>query len=605
MDVREIRSRFLRFYAERCHAVIPAAPIVPAGDASTLFITAGMQPLVPFFLGERHPAGRRLVDVQPCVRTDDIDEVGDPSHLTFLEMLGRWSLGDYEAEDAVRLTFDLLTGPDGLGLDPQRVYVTVFAGDEDAPRDTGVEARWQEIFRSAGIDPDGRIFAYGKAENWWGPVRDSGPCGPDSELFVDTGAPHDPAFGPHCHPACPCDRLVEIGNDVFLRYDRRPDGQFVPLAQRSVDTGIGLERLAQVLQGLPSVYDTGAFRPLIGWVEERSGRAYASDQRSFRIVTDHVKAAAFIAGAGIAASNVGQGYVLRRLVRRAVRYGRLLELPAGFAAALGERVVDLYPELGEQRETVLGELAEEEERFGHTLERGLRRVRRLLDRGREVSGADGFALYDSHGFPVELTRDVVGQQGGTLAPGFDEDYRRLMAEQQERSRTAGAGAFRGGLADRSQESIWFHTLTHLTLAALREVLGEHVHQRGSNITAERLRFDYSHGARLSDAERAAVEQRVNQALRDDLPVEAHELPLDDALALGALGEFGHKYGDVVTVYTIAEVHGGRVVSRELCGGPHVAHTGEIDGCYAIVKDESVGAGVRRIRAVLTNREDRT
>ncbi len=502
MDVPEIRSRFLRFYAERGHAVIPAAPIVPAGDASTLFITAGMQPLVPFFLGERHPAGRRVVDVQPCVRTDDIDEVGDPTHLTFLEMLGRWSLGDYDGPRAVELTFELLTGPDGLGLDPERLYVTVFAGDDDAPRDGDVEARWKALFASAGIDPEGRIFAYGKAENWWGPVGDAGPCGPDSELFVDTGAPHDPAFGPHCHPACPCDRLVEIGNDVFLRYDRRPDGSFHPLAQRSVDTGMGVERLAQVLQGLPSVYETGAFRPLIEWVEERSGRAYASDERGFRIVTDHVKAAAFIAAAGIAAGNVGQGYVLRRLVRRAVRYGRLLELPAGFTAELGGQVVELYPELSGQRETVLTELADEEERFGRTLERGLRRVRRLLEQGGEISGSEGFALYDTHGFPVELTRDVVGQQGGRLAPGFDQDYRRLMAEQQERSRTAGAGAFRGGLADRSKESVWFHTLTHLTLAALREVLGEHVHQRGSNITAERLRFDYSHGARLSDEERS-------------------------------------------------------------------------------------------------------
>jgi alanyl-tRNA synthetase len=611
MDVPEIRSRFLRFYAERGHAVIPAAPIVPAGDASTLFITAGMQPLVPFFLGERHPAGRRVVDVQPCVRTDDIDEVGDPSHLTFLEMLGRWSLGDYDGDRAVELTFDLLTGPDGLGLDPQRLYVTVFAGDHDAPRDSDVEKRWKALFASADIDPERRVFAYGKAENWWGPVGpsgprgDGGPCGPDSELFVDTGAPHDPAFGPHCHPACPCDRLVEIGNDVFLRYDRQPDGRFLPLTQRSVDTGMGLERLAQVLQGLPSVYETGAFRPLVEWVEARSGRPYASDERSVRIVTDHVKAATFIASAGVAAGNVGQGYVLRRLVRRAVRYGRLLELPRGFTAELGGRVIDLYPELSERRDAVLGELADEEERFGRTLRRGLRRVRRLVAQGGEVSGADGFSLHDTHGFPVELTRDVVGQEGGRLAARFEEDYRRLMAEQQERSRTAGAGAFRGGLADRSKESVWFHTLTHLTLAALRQVLGEHVHQRGSNITAERLRLDYSHGARLSDVERAAVEARVNQALRDDLPVESRELRLEDALASGALAEFGHKYGDVVTVYTIADEHGGQVVSRELCGGPHVARTGEIDGCYAIVKDESVGAGVRRIRAVLKDREDRT
>ena len=614
LDVSEIRARFLRFFEARGHAVIASAPVVPVNDPTTLFTSAGMQPLVPYFLGQPHPSGRRLVDVQKCVRTDDIDEVGDATHLTFLEMLGRWSLGDYFQERAIELSFELLTSDEGFRIQPGRLYVTFFAGDGDAPRDELARARWQELFRGAGVDAaegdpregwqSGRLFAYGKRENWWGPVGETGPCGPDAEMFIDTGREHDDRFGGVCHPACACGRFVEIGNDVFLQFDRRADGTFAPLAQRNVDTGMGLERLAQVLLGVGSVYETEAFRPLIAWLERASGRPYQSDRRSFRIVADHLRAATVIAADGVSAGNVHRGYVLRRLIRRAVRYGRSIGLSGPFCAEAAEQVVELcgdaYPELREQRQHVTSQLALEEERFGVTLDRGLRKLTRLLASRRELSGADAFSLYDTHGFPVELTVDLVRQGGGTLSPAFTEEFGARMEEQKQRSRTAAAGTFKGGLGDRSPEAVWFHTVTHLTQAALRRVLGEHVHQRGSNITAERMRFDFSHPAKLTDDEKQRVEELVNDALGRDLEVRSEQLPLRAALETGALAEFGHRYGDVVTVYTIADP-GGRVVSREICGGPHVRRTGEIRGGFKIVKEASVGAGVRRVTAVLKPR----
>jgi alanyl-tRNA synthetase len=611
VDVSEIRTRFLRFFEQRGHAVIASAPVVPVNDATTLFVSAGMQPLVPYFLGQPHPSGPLLVDVQKCVRTDDIDEVGDATHLTFLEMLGRWSLGDYFKQRAIELSFELLTSDDGFRIDPGRLYVTFFAGDSDAPRDDQARTRWQEMFRGAGVDAgegdpregwqSGRLFAYGKKENWWGPVGETGPCGPDSEMFIDTGKEHDDRFGPVCHPACGCGRFVEIGNDVFLQFDRRADGTFAPLAQRNVDTGMGLERLAQVLLGVDSVYETEAFRPLIGWLEQASGRPYESDRRSFRIIADHVRAAAVIAADGVSAGNVHRGYVLRRLIRRVVRYGRSIGLAGPFCAEAAEQVVefcgDVYPELREQRQHVTSQLALEEERFGLTLDRGLRRLTKLLASRQELSGADAFSLYDTHGFPMELTIDLVRHSGGALSPTFTGEFQARMAEQQERSRTAAAGIFKGGLGDRSPEAVWFHTITHLTQAALRRVLGEHVHQRGSNITQERMRFDFSHPAKLTDHEKEQVEELVNQAVARDLEVRSEALPLRTALETGALAEFGHKYGDVVTVYTIAD-SSGRIVSREICGGPHVRRTSEIQGEFKIVKEASVAAGVRRVTAVL-------
>jgi alanyl-tRNA synthetase len=611
MDVPEIRTRFLRFFGDREHALIPSAPVVPVNDPTTLFTSAGMQPLVPYFLGQPHPSGPLLANVQQCVRTDDIDEVGDRTHLTFLEMLGRWSLGDYFKKRAIELSFELLTSDDGFRIDPRRLYITFFAGDADAPRDNEARERWQEMFRRAGVSADegdpregwqsGRLFPYGKKENWWGPVGESGPCGPDAEMFIDTGTEHDDAFGAVCHPACGCGRFVEIGNDVFLQFDRQANGRFTPLAQRNVDTGMGLERLAQVLLGLDSVYETAAFLPLIQWLEHASGRGYDSDTRSFRIIADHLRAAAFIVAGGVSASNVHRGYVLRRLIRRAIHHGRLIELPRPFCAEAAEQVIalhaDVYPELGEQRQQVLSELELEEQRFDRTIERGLRRLNQLLAEKKEISGADAFMLSDTHGVRLELTVDLVDQSGGKLSPTFGEEYEALMREQKQRSRSAAAGAFKGGLADRSREAVWFHTITHLTHAALRTVLGKHVHQRGSNITADRMRFDFSHSAKLSPAEKKEVERIVNEALERGLEVRLEQLPLQVALKSGALGEFGHKYGDVVTVYTIRDPNG-EVVSREICGGPHVQNTSEIQGTFAIVKGESIGAGVRRIKAIL-------
>jgi alanyl-tRNA synthetase len=421
-------------------------------------------------------------------------------------------------------------------------------------------------------------------------------------MFIDTGKQHDDRFGAVCHPACGCGRFVEIGNDVFLQLDRRPDGTFAPLSQPNVDTGMGLERLAQVLLGVDSVYETGAFRPLIRWLEEAGGQPYESDRRSFRIIADHVRAAAIIAADGVSASNVHRGYVLRRLIRRAVRYGRSVGLRGPFCAEAAEQVIDrcgeVYPELHEQRDHITSQLALEEERFGLTLDRGLRKLTKLLGERRELTGADAFALYDTHGFPLELTVDLVRQSDGTLSPAFTGEFEARMAEQKERSRTAAAGVFKGGLGDRSPEAVWFHTITHLTQAALRSVLGEHVHQRGSNITEERMRFDFSHPAKLTDFEKRQVEEFVNQAVARDLEVRREELGLRTALEAGALAEFGHKYGDVVTVYTIADAGGG-VVSREICGGPHVRRTSEIRGEFRIVKEGSVGAGVRRVTGVLT------
>lgn len=610
----EIRKRFINFYTKRGHSLMPSAPLVPENDPTTLFISAGMQPLVPFFLGESHPQGRLLVNVQKCVRTDDIEEVGDQTHTTFLEMLGRWSLGDYFKEEAIRSSFEFLTSEEGLNLDPSRLYVTFFRGDEDAPSDVEALNAWRMQFDSVGVDPklgepdvgprSGRIFPYGKPENWWGPVGSTGPCGRDSEIFFDTEREHDDSFGPNCHPNCNCGRFVEIGNDVFLEFEKLSDGSFRPLTQKSIDTGMGLERIAMVAQGTDSIWEIDINIPIASTILTRARPN--SDQRTVRIVVDHLKAATHILSEGVIPSNVDRGYVARRLIRRAIRY--LSELGSGkeFVTEISDSVIEvyggIYEELANNRDLILREIEAEEERFIRTLEKGGRRLERLIAEQGALRGEEAFVLYDTYGFPLELTVELAGRREVPLVGEFYEDFNKSMRVQKERSRVATEGVFKGGLADHSEIVTWYHTATHLTYAALREFLGIHVHQRGSNITSERLRFDFSHPTKMTEEEKRRVEGYVNDAIHRDLQVSYEELPTATALEKGAIGEFGHKYGPVVKVYTMKDSATGKVWSYEICGGPHVHRTTEIKGTFRIVKEESVAAGIRRVRAVIDQSE---
>jgi alanyl-tRNA synthetase len=606
----EIRRRFIDFYVSRGHSIIPSSSLVPENDPTTLFISAGMQPLVPFFLGERHPQGKHLVNVQKCVRTDDIEEVGDRTHTTFFEMLGRWSLGDYFKPEAIESSFEFLTSDEGLALDTHRLYVTFFGGDEDVPRDAEALETWRRLLDSEGMDaavgdPDdgwesGRIFPYGKKENWWGPVGSTGPCGPDSEIFYDTAHEHDLSFGPVCHPNCNCGRFVEVGNDVFLEYERLNDGRYRRLGQKSVDTGMGLERLAMVHEGAESVWEIDVNAPIVGTLE--LGAQFDSDHSAVRIVVDHIKAAVFLMSDGVIPSNVDRGYVVRRLIRRAVRHGSDLALREGFSTKVADSVIgvygSIYEELINERDSTLKEIEAEEERFRRTLDKGSRRLERLMAAHGALTGQEAFTLYDTYGFPLELTVELAERKGVPLVGDFTEDFHEAMRLQKDRSRAATQRAFKGGLADHSEVVTWYHTATHLTYAALRKYLGSHVHQRGSNITSERLRFDFSHPSRLSEEEKTQVEEYVNKAIRADLDVSYEELPADTALEKGAIGEFGHKYGPVVKVYKMKDPNSGEVWSYEICGGPHVSRTNEIKGTYRILKEEAVASGIRRIRAVV-------
>jgi alanyl-tRNA synthetase len=583
MDSQTLRQTFLDHLREHGHAVIGGAPLIPEHDPSVLFTTAGMHPLVPFLLGEPHPAGRRLANVQRCLRTNDILEVGDAHHLTFFEMLGNWSLGDYWKDEAIRLSYDFLTGQ--LGLDPARLYVTCFAGDADAPRDDEAAAVWRRL----GI-PDERILFLGKDDNWWGPAGATGPCGPDSEMFYDMVPDGPPGETPVSNPA----RFWEVGNNVFMQYDKRADGSFARLARHNVDLGMGLERLLPIVQGVQSVYETDLLAPIVTAI-----RALAAREDSFatRVVADHVRAAVFILAEGVAPGNVDQPYVARRLIRRAVRYGRELGIGGPFLAGLAEVVIatmaGAYPELEPRRGAICAALDEEERRFQRTLARGEAEFAKAVaavqaSGATTLPGPAAFRLYETYGFPLELTQELAGQRGvGVDVAGFEAAF----AEHQRQSRQGAAARFRGGLAERVPATTQLHTATHLLHAALRQVLGPHVEQRGSNITAERLRFDFAHGERLSPAELAEVEALVNAQIARDLPVSQAELGVDEARQQGAIGLFGDRYGERVKVYTIGDF------SKEICGGPHVEHTGEL-GRFRIVKEEAVGAGARRIRAVL-------
>ena len=586
----QLRSLYLKFFEGRGHKVIPSASLIPENDPSVLFTTAGMHPLVPYLMGQEHPAGKRLTDVQKCLRTGDIDEVGDASHCTFFEMLGNWSLGDYFKHESIAWSYELLTSEEWLGIDKDRLYFTCFEGDENAPRDTESHDRWVEM----GVDPS-HIFYLGAKHNWWIPGN-SGPCGPDTEMFIITDK--EPC-GPNCSPACSCGRYLEIWNDVFMQYNKKADGTFEPLEQKNVDTGMGLERTICVLNGKKSVYETDLFADILKKISELSGKEYGSDEmttRAFRIIADHMRTATFIMGddRGVSPSNVDQGYVLRRLIRRAVRYGMGIGMPEGFTGEVAKVIIeqykDVYPELKRNEAFVLEQLSLEESRFARTLKQGNREFEKLVEKVQDgqIDGVSAFHLYDTYGFPVEMTEELARERGLTVdMDGFHDCFRRHQA-------TSQAGAeqrFKGGLADHSEQSARLHTATHLLHAALRKVLGPEVAQKGSNITAERLRFDFSFGRKMTKEELAEVERLVNEAIESHTPVTCEEMTVAQAKEQGAIGLFESKYGEKVKVYTMGPY------SKEICGGPHAQNTGDLVS-FKIKKEESSSAGVRRIKAVI-------
>ena len=585
MDAVQLRQSYLDFFKQRDHAVIGTSSLIPEHDPSVLFTTAGMHPLVPFLMGEPHPAGRRLVNYQKCVRTDDIMEVGDDVHLTFFEMLGNWSLGDYWKAEAIHMSYEFLT--EHLGFEHDRIHVTCFEGDHDAPRD--VEAA--DIWRSLGMS-EVHITFLPKADNWWGPVGEVGPCGPDTEMFYDTDPDGPPGETPKSDP----DRFVEVWNDVFMQYDKQADGRCLPLAQRNVDTGLGLDRVLAILEGVPSPYETELFIPIIDKIRSLS-QVRDPDQFSLRVISDHIRAVVFILAEGISPGNVGQPYVARRLIRRAVRYGREIGIDRLFLRDLSEVTIptlsDVYREIEENRDHILTALETEERRFHGTLQRGEREFFKAVELCRSqaqdtMPGEVVFRLYDTYGFPPELTQEFAHKQGlDADMAGFD----RAFEEHQQKSRQGAAVRFKGGLAESSAQTSRLHTATHLLHQALRRVLGPHVEQRGSNITAERLRFDFSHPAKLTTDELTAVEDLVNEQIRRDVPVTYQKMRLEEARERGAIGLFEDRYGDWVNVYSIGDF------SPEICGGPHVPSAGEL-GHFRIVKERSIGAGLRRIRAVL-------
>ena len=613
MTSQEIREKFLKFFEERGHAIIPSAPLVPENDPTVLFTTAGMHPLVPYLLGEPHPGGRRLASVQKCVRTQDIDEVGDNRHDTFFEMLGNWSLGDYWKDETIKMSFVFLTDPKWLNIDPKKIFVSVFRGDESAPRDEESIRIWSELFEKAGIkaivtDPEfdensngARIFLYGKEKNWWGPAGQTGPCGPDTEMFVDLGLEHDPKFGPRCHPNCDCGRFIELWNDVFMEYRKNEDQSFSSLSQKNVDTVLGLERAAMLLQRKTDIFETDLFEPLMQWIAER---AKTREEKAERIVADHIRTAVFMLADGVQPTNLDRGYVLRRIIRRAIRFGRKLGFDQGALEDLAALVVrkygDVYHELQTNQKTIIAELRQETEKFEKTLERGLKEFEKIAEEssaGEIISGQNAFNLFQSYGFPLEITQELAAERGR----GVDEkSFWSEFAAHQEKSRQV-VGTFGGGLADHSIETARLHTATHLLHRALQIVLGETVAQKGSNITADRLRFDFSHPKKMTPEEIKRVEDLVNQKINENLPVRSEEMTVDEAKSSGAVGYFEEKYAKIkgnIKVYLIGDADSG-YFSREICGGPHAESTGELGG-FRIQKEEAVSVGVRRIKAILKN-----
>ena len=656
MTSSELRSLFIQFFKDRGHAVIPSASVIPENDPTVLFTTAGMHPLVPYLLGQKHPSGRRLTDVQKCIRTADIDEVGDMSHLTFFEMLGNWSLGDYFKKEMIPWSWEFLTSEKYLGIDKDKLAFTVFAGDEDCPRDNEAADLW----RSCGVKED-HLFFLPKEHNWWGPAGITGPCGPDTEMFMIVKKPCGPKCGPDCH----CGAYLEIWNDVFMQYNKQADGSFKPLEQKNVDTGMGLERTICVLTGKNSVYETDLFEGILARIAELSGKTYGSDEavtKAFRVIADHLRTSTFILGDqhAVTPSNVDQGYILRRLIRRAVRFGMQLGLAEGFTVEIASVIIDqykdVYPELLAHRDFVLEQLLLEEKRFQKTLKQGMKefdkilqnmqRTRQQLDTLKAglandeaavesanaalkvlrptpdlqpviealngfvqdpsakgsaleavdnciasldtLDGRNAFKLYDTYGFPIEMTVELCKENGLKVD---ENDFADRFKKHQEKSHAGAEQRFKGGLADASEQTACLHTATHLLHAALRKVLGDEVHQNGSNITAERLRFDFTFGRKMTKEELDEVEKLVNEAIAAKVPVVLEEMSLDEAKASGAIGLFENKYGERVKVYTMG------TFSKEICGGPHAGNTGDLVS-FKIQKEESSSAGVRRIKATI-------
>ncbi len=651
----ELRAMFQQFFKDHGHAVISSASLIPENDPTVLFTTAGMHPLVPYLMGQKHPAGTRLTDVQKCVRTGDIDDVGDFSHLTFFEMLGNWSLGDYFKQEMIPWSWEFLTSEKYLGLPKEKLAFSVFAGDEDCPRDEESAQLW----RDCGVADD-HIFFLPKENNWWGPAGLTGPCGPDTEMFIITDK--EPC-GPDCSPACSCGRYLEIWNDVFMQYNKQADGTFVPLSQKNVDTGMGLERTICVLNGKKSVYETELFENILGKIAELSGKTYGQDEettKAFRIIGDHMRTSTFIMGddRGVSPSNMDQGYVLRRLIRRAVRYGMSIGMPDGFTGEIAKVIIaqykDVYPELERNEKFVLEQLSLEETRFAKTLRQGekefdkiynniqntratlnailaaedkvalaqemaqtkklrpspdmmpiieaakagdeaalLAAVNARLETLSTMDGRSAFKLYDTYGFPIEMTIELATEKGLKVD---EADFAERFRQHQATSQAGAEQRFKGGLADHSAQTARLHTATHLMHTALRKVLGDEVAQKGSNITAERLRFDFSFGRKMTKEEIAEVEKLVNEAIEAKAPITCREMTVPEAKAEGAIGLFESKYGELVKVYTMGEF------SKEICGGPHAENTGDLKS-FKILKEESSSAGVRRIKAVIGTTAD--
>ena len=583
MKAIEIRKKYLNFFKNHGHAVIPSAPLIPENDSSVLFTTAGMQPLVPYLLGEPHPQGKRLTDYQKCVRTNDIEEVGDNRHLTYFEMLGNWSLGDYFKEESIQMSYDFLTQE--LQIPAEKISVTCFAGDEDCARDEVTAECWKK----AGI-PEERIYYFGKDDNWW-IAGETGPCGPDTEMFYDTGKPK---CSSECNPSCGCGKYVEIWNNVFMEFYKDAEGKYTKLKQRNVDTGLGIERMTMILEGKETPFETELFSHIMDKLVELQK---VDNISSRRIIAEHLRSSMMIIADGGRPSNIDRGYILRRLIRRMIRHMNKLEISLDELSTLielnVENLKEMYPELENKKEIIKNVILEEKDKFVKTLTKGEKEfekeIAEIRKQGKEVvDGKIVFRLYDTYGFPPEVTEELAQENGMKIDK---EEFNKLFKEHQEKSRAGSEQKFKGGLASTGEMETKYHTATHLLNAALKQVLGQHVHQKGSNITAERKRFDFSHPSKMTDEEKQKTEDLVNKWIKDAIPVEHMEMKKDEAIKMGAEAMFIEKYGDIVSVYKIGDF------SLELCGGPHVHNTSEL-GHFKIKKEESSSSGVRRIKAIL-------